>query len=462
MGDKWDQYDVFCVSAPTAFGKTGVARTLINAVQNVSVITPSNLLVEQFRQEFPDTPTLARLDSYRCDTYQQSCAQTRKYKMAFCKGCQCGKDMSTAKYRKGPGIYNYHTYLAHKLFRQVLVVDEAHNLLPVIKDRFALTIWQHDVKYPSTAWKAEQWLKWAEGLSEGKRKGKKMATLISSLKGLKPEYTVSRTKDWFNGKGTKRGEPEERDCLKLLPVDISGGPALFWPKDVSKIILLSATINHKDIAALGLNRKRVLYLNCQSPIPAGNRPIIPVNLTSVNRLNMADASLDIANYINNILLPKHVGEKGLVHATYGMAAILKQHLIDKRFILHDKFNKKQMYKLFRDSDPKEGRVLVACGMYEGIDLPEDAGRWQVIAKIPWPNLGNPAVKYQADNDPEWYTWECLKTVIQAGGRVCRTPTDYGITYILDSSFTRLKDQGNKAGLVPSWFNDAVTDGYRLF
>lgn len=458
LGNNWTNYDVFVLNGPTAFGKTGVARTLINANRSTSVITPSNLLVNQFRQEFPDTPTLARLDSYTCEEWKRPCSLVRGTKLAFCKGCPAGCDLATAKYKRGPGIYNYHTYLSQKLYREVLVVDEAHNLLPVIRERFNLTIWQHDAKYPSNVWRPEQILKWAESLPANKQQTKKIAILIDSLKSRMPSYTVERTKDWFNGKGTKRGDPEERDCLKLSPVDIRGAPPVFWPKDVSKIVLLSATISRKDIEALGLSRKRVLYINCESPIPARSRPIIPLSVTTVNRHNLEEATADIARYINNDLAPKHAGQKGIVHATYQMAGLLRQYLTDPRYMFHDRLSKREVYKLFRESDPREGRVLVACGMYEGVDLPEDAGRWQVIAKVPWPNLGNSAVKYQADNDPEWYVWETLKITMQACGRICRTPQDFGVTYILDLSFDRLVRQGIDGKLIPKWYLDGIAGG----
>lgn len=453
LGAEWNNYDVFVLSAPTAFGKTAVARTLMNALRSVSVLSPTNLLVNQFLQEFPDTPTLARLDSYTCEEWQRPCAVTRGKLLGFCKGCPCGKALAIAKYQKGPGIYNYHTYLAHKLYRDTLIVDEAHNLIPVIKDRLALRGWQHDLKYPSNMWSLAQMRDWFYSLPEKVQKQKRMNYLREGITYEVPEYVVERTKDWFNGKGTKRGEPEERDCLKLHPVDISEAPPMFWPwGEVRKVVLLSATIGRKDIEALGLGKRRVLYIDCQSPISPGSRPIIVQGTTSVNRNNMAEAVPLLAQQIQQ-LADKHVGQKGVIHATYQLATMLSSHLDSSRFIYHRRDNKKEQYELFRRSAPAEGRILVASGMYEGIDLPEDLGRWQVIAKIPWGSLASPAIKHLSDLDPEWYLWETLKTTIQACGRICRTPEDYGITYILDKSFWRLYYDGKD--MMPQWFLEAI-------
>lgn len=454
LGDNWEKYDVFVLSAPTAFGKTAVAETLMRALRSVSVITPTNLLVEQFRAEFPDVRTLCRLDSYRCADWQASCSSVRGRNKQFCKGCPAGSDLATAKYRRGPGVYNYHIYLAHKIFRDVLVVDEAHNLVPQIQERMSVRIWQHDAKYPFNMFRPDQMLAWIHGLSAATRRKPKIEMLEAALTSARPEYVVSRRKEEFNGKGTVRGEPEERDCLRLLPVDISNAPPIFWPSDVKKVVLLSATISKKDIDALGLNRRKVLYINCESPIAAERRPIVAEPVVSVNRGNIEQAADELAKYIE-WLASGHNGEKGVIHASYQLAGLLSSRLVSGRYLFHDRGNKRTQYQIFRESDPRDGRILVACGMYEGIDLPEDLGRWQVIAKVPWPSLGDPAVKFRADNDDEWYAWQTWKTVMQACGRVCRTPTDFGSTFIPDKSFNKLLETSY---LVPEWFLDGLRAG----
>lgn len=451
----WDKYDVFILQAPTAFGKTAVAKTLINAHHSVSVITPSNLLVDQFIAEFPDTETLTRLDSYHCDEWKRPCPVTRGKLRNFCKGgvCPAGKALAKAKYKRGPGVYNYHVYLAHKLYRNVLVVDEAHNLLNVIKDRMALRLWQHDYGYPTMAWTVDKIREWIEGLPKEALKDRKIELLKEAVTDRAPRYVMQRTVEEFNGKGTLKGEPEDRDVIKLLPVSIKEAPPLFWPKEVDKVILMSATIGEKDVEQLGLGgKRRVCYINCKSPIPRGSRPIIPLDTTSVNRNNMTEAVPVLAKEIQGIA-DYHHSEKGVIHVTYQLARALSSHLSGERYIFHNRGDKSEKYLEFRNAPIESGKILIACGMYEGIDLPYDLGRWQVIGKIPWMSLGSPAIKYQAETDPDLYVWETLKTTIQACGRICRTPEDYGVTYILDSSFWRMYNEGRH--MIPEWFSDAV-------
>lgn len=461
----WNDFDIFVISAPTAFGKTALARTLMNQHTSVSCITPTNLLVEQFREEFGATPSLHRLDSYHCEKWDRPCPATRGKLRNFCSekrdgySCSAARDLATAKYRKGPGIYNYHTYVAHGLHRDVLVVDEAHNVIPFIRDRLAVTIWKHDYKYPGN-FSYEKLRTWIAGLPTNKQKHKKIQLLKEAVTYKVPTHVVQFTTEMFNGKGTRRGFPEARECIKLVPVDISDAPPILWPKEVKKVILMSATIGPKDIEQLGLGGpagrgRKLLYIDCKHPIPPGNRPIIPLDIVSVNRHSMENGAVEqLANEIEKIA-EYHQGEKGVIHATYQLAQSLRSVLTGSRFSYHTRMDKSDKYRQFRESDPRDGKVLIACGMYEGIDLPEDLGRWQVLAKIPWMSLGNPAIKHLAELDPEWYNWECLKTTIQACGRISRTPEDFGVTYVLDSSFRRLMQEGSH--MIPDWFNQAIVE-----
>lgn len=459
LGENWHDYDVFVLSLPTAWGKTALSKTMMGALHSVSVVTPTNQLVNQFQEEFPDTRRLSRLDSYRCEPWARPCSVTRGKLGGFCKGCECSSDLAVAKYRGGPGIYNYHIYLAHKLYRDTLIVDEAHNLVPTIRDRMALKIWQHDYAYPDNMYNSQQIADWIRTLSPTKRRHKKIQTLWESVTHDVPDYQPQRTTDLFNGKGTSRGHPETRDCIKLLPVDISGAPPLFWPRDVEKIVLLSATISHNDVKALGLTSKRVLYIDAESPIPAERRPIVRVPLVSVNRHNIGESADTIARYIEDVIIPHHPGQKGVIHASYQLAAILRSKLIGHQYLFHSRDNKSDVYEQFRAAPAESGRILVASGMYEGVDLPYDLGRWQVIAKIPWQSLESPAVRYQSERDPEWYSWETIRTLIQACGRICRTPTDHGVTVILDSSVDRLLD--SYIHLFPEWWIDGLKEGDKL-
>lgn len=451
----WNQFDVFIIVAPTAFGKTALMRTIQSWKYSVSAITPTNMLVDQFLKEFPDAPTLHRLDSYHCDEWQSNCAAVRGRKRAFCSGCCASRDLATARYRRGPGIYNYYTYLAHRLFRDILIVDEAHNLVPTIQERLAERIWLHDypaLGSPSAPTNAELLRRW-DRLASRQKKHAKIQHLHEALTSLVPHHVIQFTTDPFNGKGTKRGEPEERPCIKLFPVDIGEAFGMFTGPETQKIILMSATIGPVDVTELGLQRKRVCYLQAAHPIDPSRRPVQIVPVADLSYRNLEENVPALAAEIENIA-QYHTGEKGVIHCTYQLSTMLSEYLTDSRYMFHSRENKREQYEKFRESPLMEGKVLVACGMYEGIDLPDDLGRWQVIAKVPWKSLANPAIRHKAERDPDWYNWSTQKDLIQAAGRISRHESDYGVSYVLDGSADRLLREG--AHLTPSWFSDALT------
>jgi Rad3-related DNA helicase len=92
-------------------------------------------------------------------------------------------------------------------------------------------------------------------------------------------------------------------------------------------------------------------------------------------------------------------------------------------------------------------------MTEGFDFAGDLARWQVIMKVPYPNLGDKQVNAKRERDPEWYQLETVKTIVQATGRICRSEDDFGVTYIIDADFEML--WGRYRSFFPEWWTESV-------
>ena len=82
-------------------------------------------------------------------------------------------------------------------------------------------------------------------------------------------------------------------------------------------------------------------------------------------------------------------------------------------------------------------------------LAERDGRFFFTGNCPFPYLGDRQVLAKKELDPEWYTLQTVSTIIQACGRIVRSDTDYGITYILDSDFIPLFEKNPE--FFPPWF-----------
>lgn len=461
---EWDNYDAFVVVAPPGAGKSRIAATLMSMHQSSAYIVPNNALLEQVSQEFPSLQTVRRLDTYQCPEWKAPCIKVKAKCGAFCSAavsasrgnppCQASQVLRAARYYNGPILSNYHGYLAHRIRRDLLIVDEAHLLRALIAERDTKYVWRHRSHFPKDMWTQAQIFRWVSQKLEDTPKDRVLRTIHAAIESKIPKHIVTRT---YRESGKDK---ELKDCLAVEPVDVSGAPEIFWggAKPVKKMVLMSATLSRLDIDALGLRRTlpRVLMLEVSSEVHPESRPIYSVANIHLTYQNYSESIPRVEQAIRG-LAAAHPEERGVVHTTYRMAEMLRPLLSDDpRYLFHDRQDKRAVYAQFRSSSP--GTILVACGMYEGIDLPGECARWQVITKVPWASLGNPAIKYLCTTDEAWYSWDALRAIIQASGRVVRGAGDWGVTYIIDRSWDRLYNTSIMMGLVPDWFKAGVEIG----
>jgi ATP-dependent DNA helicase DinG len=460
----WDKADVLAIDMPVGAGKSAVAVTIARWASKQglrSLITsPTNLLVAQYLRDYPRLATLKGKDLYAChegsELQPQTCKERAANVGACCKG-GCPYTADNRKIRAVPyGVVNNWVYLAHRLYPDVLIADEAHQLLGMLRDLAAKKLWQHEYNYPKGIRSYSDLLDWVkeerqhrEG--DGRGPDQKLELLHKDLVSGTNRYLVEQSVEGYFGR--------LRPCLKLLPIDTRDVPPLLWPAGrVRKIILLSATLGAKDLEQLGLARRRSITIETPSPISPGRRPIrvhapgFDVSHDS-GPAELAALAAELAR-----IAEAHAEERGVIHCTYELLRRLQPLLaagpLGPRLVTHDRDSKAAQYQAWLDAGPTA--VLLCAGLGEGIDLPGDLGRWQVITKVPWPNLGEPAWKWVADTDPDRYAWEALKAVMQASGRICRGPGDYGITFVLDRSFSQLPLE-----VAPSWFRGALQAGEDL-
>jgi Rad3-related DNA helicase len=452
----WKNADVFVILAPTGAGKSLISLNIAKWAHKelkmkTSIITPTKLLVDQYLDVAPRMHTIKNMQEYVCTKSEEqiqtlSCKRARELDddKKFCPGCPYMTAVKKAHVMPY-GVYNNWTYMAHRLFRDVLILDEGHLAVEMIRSLSAKKLWKFDYKYPNNIRSYSQLYNWV--FNHPKRNtDSKLRLLFEELNSGKVHYLVEQGTDLYRG--------EECELLKLLPVDVSDQPPILWPHNkVKKLVFLSATMGHKDIQALGLDRRRVEYIEVGSPIPPANRPFTYVPLGNMSAKYQHQMLPKLINYIEEQLEKRQ--EAGLIHAPYSLARALQGAMSsNKRLLFHDHDNKKQVYEHFRKYGPSKGLVLVASGLYEGISLDQDAGRWQIITKVPYMNLGEPGYKWLAEKDPEAYAWLAIRLVVQAAGRISRGPTDFGETFITDTSFGRLYETHQE--LFPNYFKEAIS------
>ncbi|MBI1735099.1 MAG: hypothetical protein HYR51_08000, partial [Candidatus Rokubacteria bacterium] len=195
-----------------------------------------------------------------------------------------------------------------------------------------------------------------------------------------------------------------------------------------------------------------------SPFPLAHRPIVYRPVGALSRETLAELEPAVFAEVADILA-RHPRDKGLIHApSYAAADRLMRavaarapHEHRRLLLVESAAAKPRALELHRGSPFPT--VLVSPSLREGVDLPDEQLRFQIVTKMPYPDLGDPWTAARQTRDQRWYALETAKALIQAYGRSCRHAGDHGVTYVLDGQFARFLTRYRP--LLPPWFLDAA-------
>lgn len=430
---------LFIVSAPTGVGKSKIAECIANFAEaqgmSTTICVPNNILLQQYNQG------IQHLDDWYSmrDAVSLRGMPTQEKKM-FMRGV-------------GKKLFNYISTLSYRAYSDVMIFDEAHLLTQWLNEDGGAFMWGHqwniapyqnrDTPHYTVIRNMFDFIAWA---SNGTHDSK-IQKLLKLLSRNPDDYIFGWEEALYRG--------EVRWKLSIRMLTPRSRPPILWPfARVKKIILMSATINNKDVYDLGLERLRAKYIIGDSPIPPDSRPIYYNPIYSRKR--------GVATFLDRLemfLYNERFALRGLLHCTYSVSRKIQKEisnsperypLLKERLIFHKPFDKEFVLKFWQTSADK---VLVGSGMVEGLDLVGDKCRWQMIINFLYPNLGQDAIRKRVNLDQEWYSWQAIKGLIQASGRVSRGMDDYGETFILDNTFEHLYEKYNY--LFPKFIKESV-------
>jgi Rad3-related DNA helicase len=219
------------------------------------------------------------------------------------------------------------------------------------------------------------------------------------------------------------------------------------------IILTSATIiDHKTFAkSLGIEKYK--YIEADSTFDAKKSPIYCPGKYSLSFKNIdknlprvVDQALQICDHYDD--------KKGIIHThnfkiTQGLQ---KKTGSKKRFLIRDKGvpNEKLLDEHYIR---KDATVLISPSLAFGTDLSGDAGRFQIIMKLPYLPLGSKRIKTLFELDKDYYQMKMLINLMQMAGRCTRSEEDHADTFILDGQASDVLKK-NWAKL-PKFFKDRI-------
>jgi Rad3-related DNA helicase len=472
------------------------------------VLTTQKILQQQYMNDFGPTSgrnlmrSLKSAANYDCRFYtDQTCAESRRllkqlgdqlHGTDFHKCCRgsCPYMVDKQEFIDHPiGITNFSYFLAETMYakqlkeRSLLVIDECHNIENELgkfvevtfSEKFAKTVLNCKVPRLDTADKVFEWIKGpyknslskvmkgiekklseyfsaggSEGIADISKRYEKLDKHICKVNRFIDTYNPN---NWvMNPVKTPQGERGGR-LFEFKPVDVSEFGDSHLYKYGSRIIMMSATVVDKDTfcKSVGVDPSQAAYLRLPSPFPLENRPIHYLGVGSMSMNQIDDTLPRLAATVKD-LLELHKDEKGIIHCVnYRVAQYLAEKLKSKRLLLHTSENREETIDLHMSN--KEPTVLVSPSMTEGVDLADDASRFQILCKVPFPYLGDRVIQLRKARNANWYSMMTARAVIQAFGRSIRNDTDHATSYILDSDWERF--YRHNAQMFPSEFSSAL-------
>lgn len=474
------------------------------------VLTTQKILQQQYVDDFGQVSgrnlirSLKSAHNYQCRFYgDQTCAESRRLLKQLgdqlegsdfhrcCRG-SCPYVLDKQEFIDFPvGITNFSYFLAETKYarqlkpRALLVIDECHNverelgsfIEVTFSERFARTILKCKVPKLSDADSVVAWIKgpYKKALSklmvEIERKLSAHFNSDGSTSGLAELSKRYETLDKHKCKVNRFIESYDPTNWVMNPVsspknERGGRRFEFKPVDVSlfghdhlyrygsRVVLMSATVVDKDTycRSIGIDPEQAAYLRIPSPFPVENRLVHFVGCGSMSMRHIDSTLPNLVKVIKE-LLEGHSTEKGIIHCVnYRVAQYVVDALRSRRLVIHNSENREEMID-FHKSSP-EPTVLVSPSMTEGVDLADDASRFQILCKVPFPYLGDRVVQLRKERNPTWYACQTARSVIQALGRSVRNDADHAVSYVLDSDWERF--YRSNSSMFPPEFSAALT------
>lgn len=441
-------------------------------------------------------------NNYYCDRLSSlgvTCGEVSKYRRndkEVCEFFNCKYFLEKTKFFKGKiGVTNIQYFLHLSAYmskllakKELLIIDEAHTLESSLLQFISIEIseWISNIKlkiqFPKNL-NDEKLIEWIN-----KTYIQKIISLISDLRN-NIEKLIKKTNLNIEEKAALKSHSEDLEYwdkhlskLKstledyhpdtwIIDKTISkSGYHIFSFKPIiidkyanklvfdkgEKILLMSATILNKSsfCKSLGIKEDEAEFITLPSSFKKENRMIHYDPVGKMGRSDINDTLPKMAKKIDNIM-KDYPNSKGIIHCnSYQIVNYLLNNIpkeSSKRFLTHTSLDRDKI--LNKHFETKKPTVLLTPSMAEGVDLKDDYSRFQILAKIPFPYLGDKRVMLKKKLQPWWYPYSTARIVIQGLGRSIRNENDFADSFILDENwdfFFRI----NKA-LFPKWFIESI-------
>lgn len=205
-------------------------------------------------------------------------------------------------------------------------------------------------------------------------------------------------------------------------------------KPFSKVrVYMSATLQPANlIDRWALDPERVAVITLNSGWDPSNSPVKLCKTANFRHDNSEEATQAAVGEIDKILA-NHPNERGIIHTTtYKITeAVLAATKTRGRLIEYQGTSEKMA--ILRDiRDLPEDAVLIGPSLTQGVDLPDDLARFNIIVKLSYPDVSSRLWSARLALKKGVYLAETANRLEQSSGRSTRHADDTSVTYILDS------------------------------
>jgi len=472
-----DGIPMVVVDAPTGSGKTLIAELVRRVLGDRGLyVCNGKDLQDQFARDF-NAPVLKGRSNYLTvrggsDTTADQCGGR------ICGLCpskaDCPYEQAKAQAIAGnPAVLNTAYFLAETngpgrmTGRDLVVMDECDTIETELKRwaEFRVSQWavrRVGMELPKkgvhwdtlTRWlleyatTLERWAVRNKISTTDPREGRQINARIHTIRRM---FTNSDKENWVRVYDSGDRPP----ALVLKPVTVDHlGDRYMW-KWGTNWLLMSATVIGADhmLREVGWD---LPYHTVHVPMtfPVENRQVLVLPIANMTRKGYENGEWERMVRAVGAVMDKHPDERILVHTvSYKLSNYLHERLDQKRTLTYgNSADRASALSKFRQST---NGVLLASSMDRGVDLHGDECRVQIIAKLPYPNLGDPQVKERMGREGGqlWYNLQTIRSLVQMTGRAVRSADDWAVTYLLDKQF--VANYSKYQGYLPGWWKESL-------
>ena len=501
----------YCLlNLPTGTGKSFISvamfanwyKNFVNSSAKFDILTNSKILQQQYLKDFEFINNYKGRSNYYCEKYDTDCGNGKELCRVLKSPCDsCPYDIAKNKWLVGNiGLTNFHLFNTLSLYQtdvlkrresNVLIIDESHDFESVYSDFLSTKISAKtlkkcgfnlkeletiDDKFISKIKYLDKYLEFLERKLIPMLKDKQNQFEIE-IKNSSPKKKVELGNYMQNIEGkllsfnhlfeSYKNDPSNivLDVITNKNDKMYSGIELVtqhvwvyeyiheyvW-KHYDHIIFMSASILDKKMFSFinGLEDNLTSYYEIPTPFSANNRKIY----MKIGKMSWSSKEETFQKQIPWIkkILAKYKNNKGIIHTTnYEITEWLKNNIVDERLLFHETDDRNEILEKHLTSTTPT--VLVSPSMMSGIDLKDDLARFQILLKVPYPNISSNKIKARQKTNSDWYTWKTVVDTLQMYGRSTRSDTDFSDTYILDSNFSDLLKYNSH--IIPEYMLNAI-------